>query len=467
MNFRGHNHIDAEDVWRKDRDHFLHPWQHFESFRETGATIIRKAEGCYIYDADGHRYLDGIAGLWCVNVGYGRDEIAETMADQARELAYFSAFGDVTNAPAAELAAQLAAYAPGDLNHVAYATSGSSGNDTAIRLAHYYWSRRGQPQRHHIISRRDSYHGSTMLAMSLGNRAGDRSPYFHYLTDFIHHISSPNPYRRPEGMDEQAFCDVLVQEFEAKIAEIGADRIAAFIAEPILGSGGVIVPPADYNRRMAELCRRHGILFIADEVVTAFGRVGHMFASHDVFGIEPDMIVTAKGITSGYFPLAAVIYSDAIHDVISNGDPSAMFTHGFTYSGHPIGCAVALKNIEIIEREDLLAHVRNLGTYLEQRLDELRDLPLVGDVRGKRFMMCVEYVADKNTREPLPAAVDIGKRIATVCGRHGLMVRPLGALNIISPPLVLNRSEVDFLADTLASSVQEVADDLAREGLMR
>lgn len=466
MSFPGHNQMKAQEIWQKDHDHFLHPWTHHDSFRKEGSMIVMEGRGCYITDIHGRQYLDGIGGMWCMNVGYGRDELAEAMANQARTLAYANSFVDMTNEPAAELAAKLSSLAPGDLRHVAFSLSGSCAMDTAIRLAHYYHARRGEHSRKHIISRHNSYHGSTLLGISVGNRYGDRTPNFHYLTDFIHHLSAPYPYRRPAEMTIDQFTDYLVDEFVTKVRELGAENIAAFVAEPIQGSGGVVVPPPGYLQRMWQVARENGILFIADEVVTAFGRVGHWFASRDEFGIEPDMIISAKGLTSGYLPLGVTLYSDAIHEAINTPDPEAWFAHGFTYSGHPVCCAVALKNIEIIEREDLLAHAKTVGDYFEGRLKELESLPLVGEVRGKRLMMCVEYVADKKTKARLPDEINISRRISNLCESNGLLVRPLGHLDVMSPPLTITHAETDFLVDTLRAAIEHVASDLKREGLV-
>jgi putrescine---pyruvate transaminase len=453
-------------VWLKDQAHFLHPWTHFDTFKREGSLVITEAQGAYITDASGKRYLDGIAGLWCVNIGYGRNEMADAIAEQVRTLCYSNTFVDCTNAPAAELAAKLAELAPGSLNHVAYSVSGSCANDTAVRLAHYYHSRRGEPGRRVILSRYNSYHGSTYLGMTLGNRDGDRSPHFRYIDGLVHHLAAPYVYRRPDGMSEAQFTDFLLADLKTAIRDIGAKNIAAFIAEPIQGAGGVVPPPIGYLPRMREVLAEHGILYISDEVVTAFGRVGHWFASFDEFGIEPDIIVVAKGLTSGYLPLGATIYSDRIHDVISAADPEAWFTHGFTYSGHPTCCAAALKNIEIISNEGLLEHARTVGNYFETRLGELMSLPLVGDVRGRRFMMCVEYVADKASRTPLPDQANISRRIAQRCEQKGLLVRPLGHLDILSPPLILTREQCDVLVDTLHEAITEITHELRREGFV-
>jgi adenosylmethionine-8-amino-7-oxononanoate aminotransferase len=460
------NRFDAQDLWQKDHDHVLHPYTHFDSFKREGSLVLVEGDGCFVTDASGKRYFDGIGGMWCVNAGYGRKELAEVMAEQALQLCYTTTFVDVTNGPAAQLAAKLASLAPGSLNHVAYATSGSCAVDTAIRLAHFYQSRLGQPSRRYVISRQNSYHGSTFLGMTVGRRDGDQSEHFKYVPDLVHHLSAPYPYRRPEGMSLGAFSDFLVQEFADKIAELGPENIACFIAEPAQASGGVTMPPPNYLPRMRELCTRHGILFIADEIVTAFGRLGHMFASKDVFGIQPDMILCAKGLTSGYIPLSAVLYTDQIHDVISAPDPDVWFTHGYTYSGHPVACAVGLRNIEIIEREDLCGNAARVGDYLEKRLAALSDLPIVGDVRGHRLMMCVEYVRDKKTREKLPDSVNISRRISADCEAQGLLVRPIGHLDVLSPPLTMTVKDVDFIVDALRHSIEKATSELKAEGII-
>ena len=458
------SNYDTDRIWRDDQRHFVHPFTHFDSFKQEGSLVITGAKGAHITDSRGKRYLDGIGGLWCMSLGFGEEEMAQAVADQIRRLSFYSAFVDTTNPPAVELATKLASLAPGDLNRVFYTCSGSAANDTAVRLIHYYNARRGKPEKRHLISRLGSYHGSTYLAMSLTGRESDRSPHFHYATDFIHHVSSPYVYRRPEGISVAQFCDQLVDELERKILEIGPDQVAAFFAEPIMGAGGVIVPPPGYHQRTWEICKKYDVLYVSDEVVTAFGRLGQWFASKDVFGIEPDLIVSAKGISSGYVPLGAVIFSDRIYEVISSPDPDGWFTHGFTYSGHPVACAAGLKTIEIMEKRDICGHVRKVGPYLEQRLHALKDLPLVGDVRGSHFMMCTEYVADKRTRALLPDGVNIGKRISNHCEARGLIIRPLAHLNIMSPPLVMTEAEVDELVTGLAAGIKAAADDLVREG---
>ncbi len=454
----------TEEIRQKDKQHQIHPWTDFSTFEETGSLVIAESEGCYVYDSDGNKFLDGIAGLWCVNVGYGRDEIAQAMADQARRMTYYSSFGHHTSVPAAELAAKLAELAPGNLNHIFFGTGGSVANDTAVRIIHFYFNQLGKTTKKQIITLHDSYHGSTYLAMTLTGVAFDHQG-FDLAPDLVHRISNPNPYRRPDGLSEANFLDHLVREFEDKILEIGPDNVAAFFAEPIMGAGGVIVPPNGYHIRTLEVCRKYGVLYVADEVVTGFGRVGHFFASEDVFGMVPDIITAAKGLSSAYVPLSATILSDDIYDVISKPQcEGGMFTHGFTYSGHPVCCAAGLKNIEIIEREDICGHVRELGPYLEQCLESLSDLPIVGDVRGKCFMMCVENVANKETKKLLPAEAQVGNRIAAACEKRGVLVRPVAHLNVMSPPLIMTREQIDFMVDTLREGIIETQESLKQDG---
>ena len=300
--------------------------------------------------------------------------MADAIADQAYKMSYASPFVDLTNVPAAELAAKLADLAPGKLNHVFFTCGGSTAVDTAFRMIHYYQNCRGMPDKKHIISRLNSYHGTTYAAMSIGGKPGDHPPEFDFISDIIHHLNYPNHYRCAEkGMSEEDFVDQLVKEFEDKIEELGgADKVAAFFAEPIMGAGGVIVAPDGYLKRMYDVCRKNDILYVSDEVVTAFGRLGHWFASEDEFGIVPDMITTAKGLTSGYQPLGALLFSDQIWDVLNAKDSGRCFAHGFTYSGHPVACAAALKNIEIMERERLLENVREIGPYFEEQLKDAR-----------------------------------------------------------------------------------------------
>ncbi|NBA98267.1 aminotransferase [Pseudomonas sp. R5(2019)] len=456
--------IDDAALVAADKAHYMHGYHVFDDHRVNGSLNIAAGEGAYIVDTAGNRYLDAVGGMWCTNIGLGREEMVEAIAEQTRQLAYSNPFCDMANPRAIELCQKLAELAPADLDHVFLTTGGSTAVDTAIRLVHYYQNCRGKRAKKNILTRFNAYHGSTYLGMSLGGKQADRPPEFDFLHDGIHHLSCPYFYRAPKGMSEADFLDSLVQEFEAKILELGADTVGAFISEPVFGSGGVIVPPEGYHRRMWEVCQRHDVLYIADEVVTSFGRLGHFFASDAVFGVVPDIITTAKGLTSGYQPLGACIFSERIWQVIAEPDQGRCFSHGFTYSGHPVACAAALKNIEIIEREGLLQHADEVGRYFEERLQTLADLPIVGEVRGRRFMACVEFVADKNTRELFPEAVNIGEWVHLRAQKRGLLVRPIVHLNVMSPPLILTREQVDFIVEVLRESILETLEDLKQAG---
>ena len=452
------------DIWQKDKDHFTHPWQVFDSFAQDGSMIMEHAEGAYLTDMQGNRYLDAVGGLWCTNIGQGREEMADAIAEQVKKLAYASPFVDSSTIPAAELASKLADLAPGNLNHVLYGCGGSTAIDSAYRLIQYYQNCRGKHDKKHVIARDGSYHGSTYISMSIGGKKADHPPEFDYKRDDIHHISNPNFYRAAGYQTEAEFLDFLVDELEQKILQLGPDYVAAFFAEPILGAGGVIVPPAGYHQRTLEVCKRHDVLYVSDEVVTAFGRLGHWFASEDVFGFVPDIITCAKGLSSGYLPLGATIYSDEIHAVISERGKNRCFTNGYTYSGHPVCCAAALKNIEIMERENMFSHAREVGDYFGKQLQTLLDLPIVGEVRGYRLMQCVEFVANKETKEIFPEEMDIGKIISDIADAKGLMVRPIVHLNVMSPPLIITKEQVDFVVSTLRESILMTMDQIGYSG---
>ena len=458
--------VDMQQVWQQDIDHHIHPWTDFSTFKENGSMVLAGSDNVHVVDGEGRRYLDGIGGLWCVNIGYARKEMADAIAEQIMQIPYYSSFGHHTTVPAAQLSAKLAELAPGNLNHVFYGCGGSVANDTAVRMIHFYFNQLGKTTKKQIISRIDGYHGSTYMAMSITGVKFDHIG-FDIEEKLVHHISCPNPYRRPQEQSLEDFCDEKVQELEDKILELGEDNVAAFFAEPIMGAGGVIVPPEGYHKKTLDVCRKYGVLYVSDEVVTAFGRLGHMFASEDEFDIVPDIITCAKGLTSGYLPLGATIISDDIYEVISKPQADgALFTHGYTYSGHPVSCAAALKNIEIMEREQLCDHVKDLGAYFEAQVKGLIDLPIVGEVRGRKFMMCIENVADKESKELIHADAAVGNRIADHCQARGLIVRPLAHMNVLSPPLTLTKENIDFLVSTLRESIEETTKDLKNEGFL-
>ena len=449
-----------KDIWQKDKDHFTHPWQMFDTFDQEGSMIMEHAGGSYLTDIEGNRYLDAVGGLWCTNIGQGREEMADAIAAQVKKLAYASPFVDMTTTPAAELASKLADIAPGSLNHVLYSCGGSTAIDSAYRLIQFYQNCRGLHDKKHIIARDASYHGSTYIAMSIGGKKADHPPEFDYKRDTIHHISSPNFYRAEGYESEEQFLEFLVDELEQKILSLGADKVAAFFAEPILGAGGVVVPPKGYHQRTHAVCKQYDVLYVSDEVVTAFGRLGHWFSSQDVFGFEPDIITCAKGLSSGYLPLGATIYSDEIHEVISEQGKGRYFAQGYTYSGHPVCCAAALKNLEIMERENIFQNAVDVGDYFGEQLNTLTDLPIVGQVRGYRLMQCVEFVSNKETREMFPEEMDIGKVVSDIADKKGLLVRPIVHLNVMSPPLIISKEEVDFTVATLRESISEAVDQI-------
>jgi putrescine---pyruvate transaminase len=436
-----------------DRAHVLHPYTDFSSFAQTGSQIIARAEGMYATDTDGRRLLDGIAGLWCVNIGHGRHEMADAVARQITDMQYYNPFGASSNIPAAELGAKLAELAPGSLNHVYYTCGGSTANEAAVRIAQYYHAMRGQPGKRKIIARVNGYHGGTAMAAALTGIHGTKYGFAQVGEDFIHHVSAADMYARPDGMSEAAFCDHLVAEFENRILQLGAASVAAFIAEPIMGAGGVLIAPAGYHKRMRAVCDEYGLLYIADEVVTAFGRLGTWFASVDVFDYQPDIIVCAKGITSGYIPLGATLLSDQIYEVISHPQcQGGVFSMGLTYSGHPVACAAALKNIEIMEREDLLANAASMGAYFQQAAKSLLALDIVGDVRGMGLMLGIDLVADRKTKAPLSGA---SEAIFKGCVDRGVIVRPVGSRIILSPPLVIDRAECDTIIAAIAAATED------------
>ncbi|MEM8944664.1 MAG: aminotransferase [Planctomycetota bacterium] len=461
--------VQAEDyntqqLWQRDNDHFLHPYTNFAKFAAEGSTIYTRGKDHFIYDSEGREYLDGIAGLWCVNIGHGRQEIANCMAEQCQRLAYYNTFEDASSPPAAELAAKLSELSPGTLRHVFYGTGGSMANDTAIKIAHYYFNLLGKPNKKQIISRDLAYHGSTYMAHALtGIRPGHIG--FDLPTPLVHYLTAPYPYRRPEGMSVEQFADHLIDELEQKIIALGPDNVSCFIAEPILGAGGVIVPPAGYQKRTWEVCKKYEVLYISDEVVTGFGRLGEMLTSEKLFGVQPDLLVLAKGISSGYIPLGATMLSDEIYSVISQPKPdNPYFSHGFTYSGHALACAVGLKNIEIMEREDLCGHVRQWGGYFQEQLQSLSDLPIVGEVRGSHYMQCLEYVTSQQSKQPFADDAAIGKRVALHAKNRGLIVRPIGSFNVLSPPLTFDQKAIDRAVTILRESIEATMGDLRSEG---
>ena len=427
--------------WQQlSNDHHLAPFSDFKQLKEVGPRIITHAKGVYLWDSEGHKILDGMAGLWCVAIGYGRDELAEAASKQMRELPYYNLFFMTAHPPVLELSKAIAEIAPEGMNHVFFTGSGSEGNDTMLRMVRHYWAIKGQPNKKTIISRKNGYHGSTVAGASLGGMT-----YMHEQGDLpipgITHI--PQPYWFGEGgdMSPEEFGIWAANQLEEKILELGVDNVGAFIAEPIQGAGGVIVPPESYWPRIKEILAKYDILFVADEVICGFGRTGEWFGS-DFYDLKPDMMTIAKGLTSGYIPMGGLIVRDEVVAVLNEGGD---FNHGFTYSGHPVAAAVALENIRILREEKIIekAHA-DTAPYLQKRLRELNDHPLVGEVRGVGLLGAIELVQDKATRKRYQ-----GKGAGMICRQfcfdNGLIMRAVGDTMIIAPPLVISKDEIDEL----------------------
>jgi adenosylmethionine-8-amino-7-oxononanoate aminotransferase len=414
-----------------DSRHVLHPHQVVGHPRPP--VVFVEGDGARIRDEDGTWYIDGTCGLWVCPVGHGRRELAEAARAQMETLEYYASFWEFSNPPAIELAARLASLAPGDLNRVFFTNGGSEGNETAIKLARLAWVAQGQPERTVVIARKMGYHGVSYGALQATGIPPLREGFGPLPADFVH-VGAPYPLRGPSVND-------LVNELERTIAEIGPERVAAFIAEPVIGVGGMIPPHDDYWPAVLEVLRRHGILFIADEVVTGFGRTGEWFGSQHWGGLGPDLMVTAKALTSGYFPLGAVLISDGVADML-DGRP---FRHGFTYNGHPTGCAVALENLAIIEREGLVERARELGAYLLEGLKRLEALPAVVEARGFGLMAGLELNVED--------AVELSDRIR----RRGVIVRATGQKLVMSPPLVITREQIDTIVEVLEGELATTA----------
>jgi adenosylmethionine-8-amino-7-oxononanoate aminotransferase len=452
--------LSAAEINALDNRHVLRPWAGMGP-----ETPDRKAlaggDGIYLIDPEGRRFIDGPGGMWNVQIGYGRREIGEAMAEQAMRLGFNSPWAFAAE-PSALLARKLAELSPGDLNTVFLTTGGSTAVDTALRFTRFYHRLRGKPEKRLFIARQRAYHGSTWLTASVSfkERDGDMFEVDKSETRFLSDI---NPYRRPAGMSVEAWTDARIAEFETLIAQTGAETIAAYISEPIMASGGVVVPPPGYHRRTWDICRKHDILYISDEVVTGFGRLGCWFASEDVFGFTPDIITCAKGITSGYAPLGATLISDGLMEAIrSEANADVFFKNGYTYTGHPVCCAAALKNIEILEREDLLGHVREVAPHFQERLAALKRHAIVGDARGMGLVGCVEGRPDPALPDHKALAVDqeFGARVDARCEALGLMVRPLINMCVVSPPLVITRDQIDAMFDILDRAIGEVQRDM-------
>ncbi|BAB53217.1 aspartate aminotransferase family protein [Mesorhizobium japonicum] len=454
----------ANSLIELDRAHLIHPVSSYRGHEALGVRVLKSAKGATVTEASGRQLVDGFAGLWCVNAGYGHDSIVEAAARQMRELPYATAYFDLGAEPAIRLASELAERAPGDLNHVFFTLGGSDAVDSTVRFVRYYWNARGAPKRDQFISIEQGYHGSSVVGAGLtalpAFHAGFGIPF-----EWQHKIPSPYPYRNPVGEDANAIIAASLAALKAKIEELGPERVAAFYAEPIQGSGGVIVPPKGWIKAMRELCREYGILFIADEVITGFGRTGPLFACTDE-EIVPDFMTTAKGLTSGYVPMGAVFMADHVYDVIADGAGASSVGHGYTYSAHPVSAAVALEVLKLYE-DGLLENGIKAGARLMAGLSGLSDHPLVGDVRGRGMLAAIELVVDKEKKTPLPASAMPARRIFDRAWDNGLIIRAFanGVLGY-APPLCCTDADIDAIIERTRRTLdQTLADPDVRQAL--
>jgi putrescine aminotransferase len=455
------NHLPTAELQAIDAAHHLHPFTHSNQLAEKGVRVITAAKGVWLKDSEGEEVLDAMAGLWCVNIGYGRDELADAAARQMRELPFYNTFFQTTHVPVLMLAKKLAELAPGDLNHVFFANGGSDANDTNIRLVRTYWAEKGQPNRDVIISRWNAYHGSTIGGASLGGMKGMHGQGSLPIPG-VAFIDQPHWWAEGGDKSPEEFGLERAQQLEAKIKEIGPDKVAAFIAEPIQGAGGVIVPPETYWPEIQRICKEYDILLIADEVICGFGRTGNWFGSQTV-GIEPDVMTVAKGLSSGYIPIGASIISDKIADVLRRTE----FSHGYTYSGHPVACAVALENLRILKEENIVDQVKDVtAPYLRKKWESLADHPLVADVNIIGMMGSVALTPDKATRAKFAAEEGtVGFICRERCFANNLVMRSVGDRMIISPPLTITCDEIDILIERARKSLDECHEKIIADGL--
>jgi putrescine---pyruvate transaminase len=434
--------INIEDVVKADIAHHFHPFTDHKTFHAAGGPrVITQGDGVFIWDGKGNKILDGMSGLWCVNIGYGRKELAETAYAQMCELPFYNTFFKTTTVPATQLAEKISSLLPAKFQHIFFTNSGSEGNDTIVRFVRHYWAVMGKPYRQHIIGRRRGYHGSTWVAANLGGMVGMHEQGGTQLPGF-HHIQQPYWYDFGGDKTPEEFGLIAAQELEKKILELGPDNVAAFIGEPIQGAAGVLIPPSTYWPEIQRICKKYGILIISDEVICGFGRTGKMFG-FETFGFEPDIVNMAKGLSSGYLPIGAVAFSKALLDPFF--DKGGDFNHGMTYDGHPVASAVALKNIEIIQNEKLVERTAEIAPYFNAMLQSLSDHPIVGEVRSVGLIGAIELSKNKATR----ARFHDSGRVGTICRDHcfnnNLVMRACWDTMVLAPPLVITTKEIDEL----------------------
>lgn len=457
------NHLPTAELQALDAAHHMHPFSANAPLGERGARVITSAKGVMLTDSEGEQILDAMAGLWCVNIGYGRDELAEVAARQMKELPYYNTFFMSTHVPAIALANKLAEIAPGNLNHVFFASGGSEANDTNIRMVRRYWDLMGKPGKHTFISRKNAYHGTSVGSASLGGMAGMHAQGGLPIPG-VEYIGQPYWYLEGGDMDEDEFGLMRARELEAKIDELGEDNVAAFIAEPIQGAGGVIVPPKTYWPEISRICKERDILLIVDEVITGFGRTGEWFGTQ-YYGLEPDIITIAKGLSSGYAPIGGSLVADHVAAVIDKEE----FTHGYTYSGHPVAAAVALENLRIMEEEGIVDHAKNVAApYLAEKWHQLGDHPFVGETKIVGMMASLALTADKSARKPFEAAPGtVGYMTRERCFGNNLIMRHVADRMVVSPPLTMQKADIDLLFDLAVKSLDEAYKDVQDAGLMK
>ncbi len=453
--------FDTRALQQADAAHFLHPFTDFQALAAKGSRIITRGDNIYVWDSEGHRILDGMSGLWCMNVGYGRGELADVAAKQMRELAFYNSFFQTTTVPAIELGTLLTEVTPPQFKHVFFTSSGSEGNDTVLRMVRRYWDLMGQPQRKTLISRKNAYHGSTVAGASLGGMS-----YMHAQGDLpipgIVHIDQPYYFEHGRGMSLDEFGLQAARWLEQKILEVGPDQVAAFIGEPIQGAGGVIIPPATYWPEVQRICDQYGILLVSDEVICGFGRTGNWFGC-ETMGFKPDLMTFAKGVTSGYIPLGGVMVGDRVAQVLIH--KGGEFEHGFTYSGHPVACAVAIENIRILQREKLVERVAHeTGPYLNRRFTELLDHPLVGVAESKGLMAGLILMKNKACGELFDPKLEVGMVCRRHCFEGGVIMRAVGDRMIIAPPLVMTVAQIDEMIGLIRASLDRTLDELRQRG---
>jgi len=451
----------TQDWQAADAAHYLHPFTDFKSLANKGSRVITRADNIYLWDSDGHKILDAMSGLWCVNVGYGRQELIDAATQQLKTLPFYNSFFQTATPPAIELAELLAQVTPPQFKHVFFAGSGSEANDTNVRMVRRYWDLKGQPQRSVIISRHNAYHGSTMAGASLGGMSGMHEQGGLPIPGIVH-IEQPFWFESDRHLSRDDFGLKAARALEAKILEIGADKVAAFIGEPVQGAGGVIVPPATYWPEIQRICDKYDILLIADEVITGFGRTGQWFGC-ETLGFRPDLMTFAKGVTSGYIPLGGVMVGERVARVLI--DQGGEFNHGYTYSGHPVACAVALANIRLLQRDRVVETVRDdTGPYLAAQFATLADHPLVGEVQTCGLMGALQLVKDKATSTVFDAALDVGMTCRGHCFGNGLIMRAVGDRMIVAPPLVITRAQIDEMMALIRRCLDLTLADAVRHG---